>query len=70
MVLQGNKINTCTSYRSVVFRMYETAVHMSQMLQGIVACSLNIAGHTLYYDDNKMLVGLTFVVQRSWHLGL
>ena len=59
-----------TSYRSVVFCMYETAVQLSQMLQRIVACSLNIVEHTLYYDDNIILVGLTFVIQRSWHFGL
>ena len=58
------------SYRSVVFCKYETAVQLSQMLQGIVACSLDIAVHTLYYDDNIMLVGMIFVAQRSWHLSL
>ena len=59
-----------SSYRSVVFCLYETAVQLSQMLQRIVARSLDIVGHTLYHDDNIVLVGMTFVVQRSSHLGL
>ena len=41
-------------------------VKLSLMLQGIVACSLDIAVHTLYI----MLVGMIFVAQRSWHLSL
>ena len=57
-----------TSYKSVAFCMYETAVQLSEMLQEIVASSLDIARHTLYYD-NTWLVGLIFVVQCSWHFG-
>ena len=71
MVSQGNKSNKFMLLLTDLLSFtYETAVKLSQMLKKIVPCSLNIVGHTLCYDDNIILVRLTFVVQHSWHLGL
>ena len=73
VVLPGERSKTFMSLLadllSFVCMKLKFTVQLSQMLQRIVACSLNIVEHTLYYDDNIKLVGLTFVVQRSRHLG-
>ena len=71
MVLQGNKNNMSLPSDLMLqcFCMYETIVELSQMLQRIVACSLNIVGYTLYYDDNNVswtdICGSTFMVPWS-----
>ena len=59
MVLPGNQSNMSLPIDcllSLCFCRYEAAAELSQMLQRIVACSLNIVGHTLFYDDNIMSI--------------